>query len=678
MSQKSAKAARKSAAAPRLQSYSLRPARGQALLNFQGRLTPKNIPVFDADIIEKVNTAKTVAAKNANSQWRDQLIQGDCLSACAYMRRNNIAVDLVYIDPPFASGANYAKNILLRRADNKKSAVQNDQASLGEEVLYNDIWQKEDYLNWIYERLLAIREIMSENASIYVHLDWHIGHYVKILMDEVFGEGNFRNEVVWHYRRWTAPGLGYQNMHDTILFYGKGEDLTFNKVEVDPTESKKKAIKKGFHTNVVKGPGGSRVRQLLVYDQDKVNVKIRKGELDCSKYDRIVSVDADKVVAPDVWTDINFINSQANESTGYATQKPQDLVERIIKASSNEGDLVADFFCGSGTTAKAAHTLGRRFIGCDVGINAIQTSRDGLRDAGASFDIWKIRDGVRLFRNPAQTKARVFSLIPGWESREKLGLGGFWDGGIVGKNGAFTPVKFVGIEELLTEQVLAVVLDAAAELGGSGRDMEQATILYVHKAEDVDQRSANQAARRHQHSDISIRLMSLDELLAERGGEFYTPDCADVSREKIAGGWRVRLECFFSPYLKEKLKSHNKRLLDKGNKGILKVGKRGLELVESVQFDVRSAAKASRGQAEWNSARELEDSPKKGMVLGEYEVKAEDFRMKIRSVAGDELIVSLENMTVLPSGRKDPKAKAPKAKAPKAKAPKAKKRGKTR
>ena len=604
------------------------------------------MPVFDADLVEEVNPAKA-AAKNAKPQWRNQLIQGDCLSACAHMRRNNIAADLVYIDPPFASGANYAKNILLRRTDNEKSALQSDDSSLGEEVLYNDIWQKEDYLNWIYERLLAIREIMSENASIYVHLDWHIGHYVKILMDEVFGEENLQNEIVWCYTGPTSPGLRrFNRKHDVIFWYTKSDSWVFNESAMRvPHKDPQQKLRKAFDAG--KGIGESEVQKLR-----------ERGKL-LEDYWH------------DTWDDIALAVRSPKERVGYPTQKPQKLVERIIQASSNEGDLVVDFFSGSGTTARAAHALGRRFIGCDVGINGIQTSRDGLRKAGASFDILKIRDGVRLFRNPAQTEERVFSLIPKWESREKLGLGEFWDGGIAGENGAFTPVKFVGIQELLTKQVFDVVLDAAAELGGAGQNSEQATVLYAHKEEGVDQSYADREARKYRRGDVRIRLLSLDELLAERGGEFYAPDCADVSREQIAGGWRVRLESFFSPYLKAKLDAHNERLLHgKKAAALLKVEERGLELVESVQFDVRGSAEVSKNRAQWVS--DSEDSPKKGMVRGEYEVKAEGFRMKIRSVAGDELIVSSEEMTVLSSDRKIPKAKAPKAKAPKAKAPKAK------
>ena len=204
--------------------YTLQPARGQALLSFQNRRFPKaKMELFEVEKIEEVratekqslplekkslpikeenlerayqqlekqallvkegNEQETQDAQN-NSNFQNILIQGDCLSSCAYLKSQDIKIDLVYIDPPFASEAKYAKTIYLRnggKTDIKKKF------SIGEEILYDDIWQKEDYLNWLYERLLAIREVMSDTASIYVHLDWHIGHYVKVMLDEVFGE----------------------------------------------------------------------------------------------------------------------------------------------------------------------------------------------------------------------------------------------------------------------------------------------------------------------------------------------------------------------------------------------------------------------------------------------------------------------------------------------------------
>ena len=376
--------------------YNLSPAEGQALLNFQGRLYPETVNLFETNLVEEVKR-KTRGLKLAKKKkelhpdFKNLLIQGDCLSACAYLKSKDIKVDLVYIDPPFASGANYAKKIYLRNGS--KINIENDENSIGEEIMYSDIWQKEDYLNWLYERLLAIKEIMDEEASIYLHLDWHIGHYAKILMDEVFGEENFINELIWHHDFGGRPKNFLPRKHDTILFYSKSEKWTFN--------------------------------------EDKLPLLPYKGQL--HKYR---GKEKEEKTITDVW-DIAYENKMSLDNTHYITQKPTELLKRIIDIFSNKGMLVADFFVGSGTTVKVAHDLDRKFIACDIGINAIQTTRDRLVKIGAEFDILKVKDGLRLFRNPAQTTARLFGLIDGFKTSTELELGSFWDGGIVNDKGSY-------------------------------------------------------------------------------------------------------------------------------------------------------------------------------------------------------------------------------------------------
>src|SRR3990172_11125995 len=153
----------------------------------------RGMPYYELEKIESVG-----------SNPENMLIRGECISACAYLKDKGIKVDLVYIDPPFASGADYAKKVYLRRNPKIAEAIAKAEEKLDleelrsfEEKMYGDIWNKEDYLNWMYENLTAIKSVMSETASIYVHLDWHIGHYVKVLMDEVFGEDNYVNEIIW-------------------------------------------------------------------------------------------------------------------------------------------------------------------------------------------------------------------------------------------------------------------------------------------------------------------------------------------------------------------------------------------------------------------------------------------------------------------------------------------------
>lgn len=187
----------------------------------------RGLPLYEAQLRER----------RKNNADGNLIIRGECLSACAYLKDKGITVDLVYIDPPFASGADYAKKVYLRRNPKVAEAIRQAESELDieelrsfEEKMYGDIWNKENYLNWMYENLMAIKSVMSDTASIYVHLDWHIGHYVKILLDEIFGENNFINEIIWCYNGPGSPGMRqFNRKHDTIFWYCKDiNEYTFN------------------------------------------------------------------------------------------------------------------------------------------------------------------------------------------------------------------------------------------------------------------------------------------------------------------------------------------------------------------------------------------------------------------------------------------------------------------
>ena len=247
-----------------------------------------------------------------------------------------------------------------------------------------------------YERLILMRDLLAPDGCIYVHCDNRVSAYLRLALDEIFGRENFRNAVVWHYRRWTAASSSYQNMHDLLMFYSKGTSYTFNPVAISPTESQQAVIDKGYNVNVVPSKGG-KIKQLLVYDREKVAGLMATGQIDPKNYGRIVYVDRKDTVAPDVWTDIQFIHSQATERLDYPTQKPETLLSRVIEVSSNKGDLVADFFCGSGTTASVAEKLGRKWIGTDLGKFGIHTTRKRLigvqrelKDADKDFRAFEV------------------------------------------------------------------------------------------------------------------------------------------------------------------------------------------------------------------------------------------------------------------------------------------------
>ena len=185
----------------------------------------RGMPLYEMELVEQVG----------NNSSQNKIIRGECLSACAYLKEQGIQVDLVYIDPPFASGADYAKKVYIRCNPLVAQAIEQAESELDiadlkafEEKMYGDVWDKERYLNWMYENLMAIKSIMSDEASIYMHLDWHIAHYVKILMDEIFGEDNFLNEIIWCYTGGTDSSMYFPRKHDTILFYSRGEQYNFN------------------------------------------------------------------------------------------------------------------------------------------------------------------------------------------------------------------------------------------------------------------------------------------------------------------------------------------------------------------------------------------------------------------------------------------------------------------
>jgi len=598
--------------------YNITPAKGQALLNFQGRRFPDKIDVFETEVIEEVKNTKAKEQSlfdketDLNSDFRNLLIQGDCLSACAYLKSQNIRVDLVYIDPPFASGANYAKKIYLRNGG--KSQIEADDNTIGEEIMYGDIWQKEDYLNWLYERLLAIKDIMSETASIYVHLDWHIGHYVKILMDEVFGEENFQNDISWGYRTGGSKKGAWSNKHDIILFYSISEEYVFNQ-QKEKAYTKSKSRKAG----IIDYGGG-----MAEFFEDENGVY-------------------NLVNARDIWDDIPYINSQAEERERYSTQKPEALLERIIKASSDKGTIVADFFSGSGTTAKVANDLNRKFIACDIGINALQTTRDRLIKAGASFDILKINDGLRLFRNPAQTTAKIFSIIDGFKSRTDLELNDFWDGGIAQARGSYTPVKFSGIHDKLTKELLDVYLEEIYKLEDTTNNANEVIIIYAHKDIDIDQDYLNKQINKTAKTELKVRLVSLDSLLGEKRDALFTPDNAEIKLTKQGGQYKVEIKNFYSPYLKNKIDEYNAKKTKQGTieqdlSKAVKISNNGLELIEAVQFDTTL-------EKVWKSNPDLEDRAGiKDKIKGSYSLDSDKFKMKIRNIAGDEIIIDSEEI----------------------------------
>jgi len=322
--------------------------------------------------IEYVDDWKNRLVYGDNLLVMQALLAGDPASGLPSMRGK---IDLIYIDPPYDSKADYRTKIELPGAniDSKPTVL--------EQFAYADTWSAnidgEDvkgtaaYLKYMYPRLVLMRELLSEKGSLYFHIDWHIGHYAKIILDDIFGKESFRNEIVWSYHRFSRRSNNlFPHMHDSILFYAKGNDNLYNPIEEGVRNNDR--YERGYHVVVDNG-----IKKLLVYNEEKARQKV-----DFSKYDKISYTNVTATVMGDVW-EIPVINPQADERVNYATQKPEKLIERIIKASSDEDSIVADFFGGSGTTAAVAEKLGRKWITSDIGKPATMIMRKRFIDNDA-------------------------------------------------------------------------------------------------------------------------------------------------------------------------------------------------------------------------------------------------------------------------------------------------------
>lgn len=606
----------------------------------------RGMPLYEVE-------SQEVVGKNPN---HNLVLRGECLSACAYLKEKGMKVDLVYIDPPFASGADYAKKVYIRRNPKVAEAIKQAETEVDseelrnfEEKMYGDVWDKERYLDWMYENLVAIKAVMSDTASIYVHLDWHIGHYVKILMDEIFGEDKFRNEIIWHYRRWTANSDSFQKMHDCIYYFSKSNELCFNKVYVEPTDNQKKKHEKGYDRNTAIF-SGVRKPQLLVYNKEKVQKAIEEGKIKLSDYERIVYIDTTQTTAHDVWQ-INFINSQSYESVDYATQKPEALLERIIKASSNEGMLIADFFGGSGVTAAVANRLGRKFIHCDIGINSIETTRDRLRKAGAEFEVMEIKDGVSLYRNPVQTMDKLKSLIPGLRNEDALDK--FWEGSIYDTKDGMLPVYLPNLMDSSTRLLDTVLMNRI--LKEAMPDLPDGTKrVVVYYIDIIDRKEIEQFIKEQNNTLIEVELRDLknvlDDVVVEDDADF---DLQQIQPEgKVFKVWQVRINRFFSDRVNSKIKDFNSKgqlQSEKSKKPFnpITLSEDGLETIEFLSLDCASADTASP----WHSDSEVlidrlgyvckNGKDTKELWNGTIESERKPLRLKIRNICGDETIYQL-------------------------------------
>ena len=546
-------------------------------LRWTGKRPYRSTQYYPAQLRERYGEEK--------DNWINKIFWGDNLQVMSHMLKEYRGkIDLIYIDPPFDSKADYKKRIKLRDIGNTLS----DTSSF-EEKQYGDIWTNDEYLQFMYERFILLKELLSEKGCIYVHCDWHKVHYLRLVLDEVFGPDNFRNEIIWWYL-WGGRGkTQWNSKHDNILFYSKSEKWTFNYMDVLDD-----------HTLMTEGS-----KNRLNYAGAMVTSKSASSE-----------IPEDKVLPSDTWY-IATINAMAKEKENYPTQKPEGLLTKIILASSNPGDIIFDCFMGSGTTQAVAMKLGRRFIGADINLAAIQTTTKRLitlaselsenSHISTGFEVYNVNN-YDFFRNPIEARNLIIEAL----EIQPFSQGNVWDGELDGRMVKIMPVNRIAtkadLEELKANLPYKTYEKRKEE--NPRQAVEYITIVCMGHEPDL------KASLEQSLVDYKIDIQIVDILRDKSDIQLKREAEADIVRE----GDRLVIRSFYPMNLMQKL-SLQKEFVDDWK-----------QLVESIMID-------------WNydgvvmqpSVTDVPD--KKSFVAGIYSIPkdAGTIKVKITDVLSESL-----------------------------------------
>lgn len=380
--------------------FEQQPIKGFAELRWKGKRPFTSTQYYPAQL-------KETHGQEMNG-WLNKIFWGDNLQVMSHLLKEYRGqIDLIYIDPPYDSKADYKKKITL-----KGDLINNDITTF-EEKQYTDIWTNDEYIQFMYERFILMRELLSSKGVIYIHCDWHKSHQLKCILDEVFGPNNFINHIIWCYAGREMDMRKFNPKHDDILFYAKNENQMI------------------FNNDCIREPYTEETEKKYKYQDEIGKFQVRGKAIKGSPIDRAdgLSIDYEEKypgmtyrqyykggTAPRDWWQISMVNKAAKERTDYPTQKPEKLLEKILLASSNQGDIIFDCFMGSGTTQAVAMKLGRRFIGADINLGAIQTTTMRLINIAndlkgkiqeepkyTGFSVYNVNH-YDVFRNPLEAK----------------------------------------------------------------------------------------------------------------------------------------------------------------------------------------------------------------------------------------------------------------------------------
>ena len=519
--------------------YSFEPIRGQPMLHWAGKRPFTSTQFYPAQ--EKERHGDEV------NGWMNRIYWGDNLQVMSHLLKEfRGKVNLIYIDPPFDSKADYKKTITLRG-----TTAQNDHSNF-EDKQYTDIWTNDEYLQFMYERLILLRELLSDSGVLYLHCDWHKNHYLRCLVEEVFGPECFRNEIVWYYYN-KMPDMRkplFTRSHDTIYAYSKG--------------GLSSAI-----FNLQKELRDAPVKQLV---RQKINGKMVNAR---DENGNVMYRESTERIVDDVWRMSMLQPADKKEPLGYPTQKPEALLERIIKASSNPGDIVFDCFMGSGTTQAVAMKLGRKFIGADINLGAVQTTTKRLlhvaKELGAQlpdakeprytgFTVYNVNN-YDVFRNPVEARDLLVQAL----ELQPLPKNGLYDGE---KDGAF--YKIMPVNRLATKADLnEIVMNFDYKLAEKRQNENPGQPVLALKLVCMGHEPDLKAALEEQLKAFKLDIEVVDILRDKSNLVFKRDSEADI----VVKGKKLKIKAFYPMNLLKKLS------LQKSKVGDWK------ELVESVMID---------------------------------------------------------------------------------------------
>lgn len=577
-----------------VEDFQFEPIKGQPMLNWRGKRPFTSTQFYPAEFKESYG--------EDTDGWMNKIFWGDNLQVMSHLlKKYRGQVDLIYIDPPFDSKADYKKKIELRgkKAENDKTAF--------EEKQYTDIWSNDEYLQFMYERLILMRELLSPNGSIYLHCDWHKSHLLRMIMDEVFGPKNVLDEIVWAYKDIGAKAVPYfKRKHDSILFYQKTEsaDRVFNIQRQMLSQSTIERYGSYFDEN------GQITYQWLKDNNPGVFAKL-KGHPDDLSQPWLDKNNGQPL--SDWWEDISPLKSHFEEALNYPTQKPISLLERIIKASSNPGGLVFDCFMGSGTTQAVAMKLGRRFIGADINLGAIDTTIKRLNKVSkelnegkkeevkyTGFEVYNVNN-YDVFRNPVQAKDLLIEAL----ELQPLPDNALYDGEKDGRMVKIMPINRIATRVDLNELITGFPRDKFDKRKAEtpNKPVELITLVCMGHEPDLGANLKLQMKEEGYNIDVEV----LDILRDKVNLEFRRDSEADVQIE----GDRLVIREFFPMNLLQKLS------LEKTNV------KEWRELVDSIKIDFNFDGAVF-------SPSVIDIPEGKDLVKGSYKIPADAGTIKVK------------------------------------------------